>query len=463
MITSITKSIGIFGIFFLLLNGYFRLTHNPGIDFIVTNLLIIAINTTQIIFNKYNFSLKNIVCIFILFFFGLSPLYQVNNDFYVWGYYLNYTEVITANIAILYCTCAFVFFSRPITGNKNLNSTSEQERKLSAPFNKRIVIFLNSIRPVMPLRVQIALLLLSQVLFYLFFKYYYYNLLGVLFRGGIYEPNFDGNATEYLLISYFVRPIIFNIFLFAYFYGRVNKLILALLFILAIVAIFPTGVPRFFAAVIYLTLFTIIMLKNLRLNISLLFILSIALIFIFPFLDIFRWFSNDRLNNYEFVLDLYSGNFDAYGMFALALSKGVVVYGANILTAIFFFVPRFLWPSKELGSGATISGQLDLSLDNISMPYFAEGYLAFGIIGLLLSPVLLARIVYFIDSLFYKKAMNNLSADSPFQAIAYFNLMYLLFFMLRGDFLSSYAYMCGILCANFLINRYIKLVNKLKA
>ena len=463
MIAKITKILGFIGVIFLLINGYLRLIENPGFFFITTNLLIILISTSQIYYSRNNFSSRNIVFIFVLFFFGLSPLYQVNTHFRTWGYFLTPSEILITNSAIIFCLILFSFFSRPILANKH-KSEECNISNVAKSSSEKLFDFIKVCNLKLSIKIQIMLLLLSSLLFVVFFWYYEYNILGILFRGGIYEPNFRGSMTEYLVISYFVRPLIFNIFLFTSFHKGLNNIVLILLFILAIVAVFPTGVPRFFAAVIYLTYLTIFIFKNLRINISLLFVLSFSLIFIFPFLDIFRWFKDSNLTNYEVSIDLYSGNFDAFGMFALALSKGVVVYGANILTAILFFVPRTIWPTKEVGSGHKISGELDLTLDNVSMPFFAEGYLALGILGLILFPLILARVVYLADKYFYNNTLNeeNISILSPLKIIFFFNFIFLCFFILRGDLLSSYAYLFGISSSNLILYLYTKFVSRLK-
>jgi hypothetical protein len=153
-----------------------------------------------------------------------------------------------------------------------------------------------------------------------------------------------------------------------------------------------------------------------------------------------------------------SGNFDAYGMFALAISRGNIVYGLNLFSAILFFIPRFLWPNKQIGSGATVSDQLGLDLDNVSMPFFAEGYLAFGFFGIFLFVILLSRFVYKIDFLFYHYLSFKVSKN-PIILIMYFNLIFLVFFIMRGDLLSSFAYLTGISLANYTLYKTIKFLS----
>lgn len=444
--------LGLIGIIFIIINGYTNLNSNPGLFFILSNLFITFILTFKIFFIKKNISIKSIIYIFLLFFFGLSPIYQLNNNFYIWGTFLTKDEVIISNITIILILLLLEIFSRPITTKKktNLKSVSNND-------NFNLIKIANSIEIDMSFRKQLFLLIVSFSLFILFFYAYSFNYFNLVYRINDNEDGFNGGVLFYLFISYIIRPLIFNIFIISIFCKKKSKLIFTLLFILAIISVFPTGVPRFFSATMYLTLFYLFFLKYYKKNISLLFILSLGLIFIFPFFDFFRWAAvGNDLSNYIFNLDLASGNFDAFGMFTLALNRGTIVFGKNIVSAFLFYIPRSLWPNKEIGSGAKISGELDLELDNISMPYFAEGYLAFGIIGLILLTILISIYCTKIDNKIYYLIKYKYYTINPMLLIFYLNLVFLVFFIMRGDLMSSFAYLCGISFSNYLLYRLTK-------
>jgi hypothetical protein len=439
--------LGLIGIIFILINGYINLNTYPGIFFTLTNISIICILIFKIFFIKKNISIKSIIYIFLLFFFGLSPIYQLNNNFYIWGTYLTKEEVIISNLTILLILLLLEIFSRPIFKKKYPDL-----QRISNNDNLNLIKIANSIEIDMSFRKQFLLLIISFSLFILFFYSYSFNYFNLIYRINDSEDGFNGGVIFYLFISYIIRPLIFNIFIIFIFCKNKSNLIFTLLFILAIISVFPTGVPRFFSATMYLTLFYLIFLKYYKKNISLLFILSFGLIFIFPFFDFFRWAAvGNELSNYIFNLDLASGNFDAFGMFSLALNRGTIVLGKNIISAFLFYIPRSLWPGKEIGSGAKISGELDLELDNISMPYFAEGYLAFGIFGLISLTIFIAFYSTKIDNKIYYLIKYYDKSFNPIFLIFYFNLVFLIFFIMRGDLMSSFAYLCGISFSNYIL------------
>lgn len=131
-------------------------------------------------------------------------------------------------------------------------------------------------------------------------------------------------------------------------------------------------------------------------------------------------------------------DYDAYSMVARTLSYvGDVgtTDGYQLLGALLFFVPRSVWPSKPEGSGNLVcvaQGQAQL---NISSPLPAEGLVNFGIVGLIAFAILAALICRELDS-WFAESSSSLRLFYPFACM-------LLFFMMRGDLLSSFAFSVG--------------------
>ena len=90
------------------------------------------------------------------------------------------------------------------------------------------------------------------------------------------------------------------------------------------------------------------------------------------------------------------------------------------------------------------------------MPYFAEGYLAFGIIGLILLTILISIYCTKIDNKIYYLIKYKYYTINPMLLIFYLNLVFLVFFIMRGDLMSSFAYLCGISFSNYLLYRLTK-------
>lgn len=115
-------------------------------------------------------------------------------------------------------------------------------------------------------------------------------------------------------------------------------------------------------------------------------------------------------------------------------------YGVQLLGGVFFFVPRILWPGKPIGSGHMLANdflipQHHLWLSNISCPFISEGYINFGIVGIILFAVILAFMVKIFD-----KWVN--SSDPLFKIFGIYSSFWL-FYLMRGDLMSSWAYLCG--------------------
>ena len=117
-------------------------------------------------------------------------------------------------------------------------------------------------------------------------------------------------------------------------------------------------------------------------------------------------------------------------------------------------MPRILWPDKPIGSGAYLAKELKMFFDNISANYFAEGYINFGFAGIIIFTILLSYWTARIDKIYWNMAI--LIPNNYFTVI-YMITLGMLFFILRGDLLSSFAYTFGfIFSALFLF----KILNK---
>ena len=134
---------------------------------------------------------------------------------------------------------------------------------------------------------------------------------------------------------------------------------------------------------------------------------------------------------------LNTGDYDAYSMLARTAAyvhEEGVTWGHQLITVALFFVPRALWPGKGLGSGHTVAAAQGQAFTNVSCPLPAEGIINFGTFGLVLFAITLAFLAHELDSWAW--------TDSDGFPLYPFVCMYL-FFIMRGDLLSSFAYMCG--------------------
>jgi oligosaccharide repeat unit polymerase len=215
----------------------------------------------------------------------------------------------------------------------------------------------------------------------------------------------------------------------------------------------PTGMARFAAASMYLPV-SLCLFPALRKKYRFILLFIFSIVVLFPIMNIFRYYSESISPNiYDMITEQYNTlNFDSYSMFMRVFKDNIITNGEQLLGALLFFVPRSIWPTKPIGSGHYVADIQNLSFANISMPYFGEGYINFGIIGVILFTVLLAYITARVDKWYLQNVANR---NHDIRQIPYFMSLGLLFFMLRGDLMSSFAYMCGFLAAYYFIKKVI--------
>jgi hypothetical protein len=100
-------------------------------------------------------------------------------------------------------------------------------------------------------------------------------------------------------------------------------------------------------------------------------------------------------DNKLFSTTLLSMDYDAFRMSCytmLTVDNVGISWGANILGAGLFFVPRSWWPEKPPPTSwvvyETADRSIEIGTNNLSTPLMAEGYYAFGWMGALLISLL---------------------------------------------------------------------------
>ena len=393
------------------------------------------------------YSLFKVFSLFSLFFFGIAPLIQFYNNTVIWFYRsLSEWETFTLNCLVI---LILIFY------------------KLLYDLFRRLKINKSSVRSVAVLTLKtkigyrgtLLLILISFSSFLVVFQNNNYSILAMLIRGGdlleiIDASSADASPTKWLIINNFIRPTAMMCFFYYAISPSHNSLVYYVLMIIAVVTCFPTGMPRFAAAAMYIPFMLLIFKFTRKRNVfSLIFILG--LLVVFPFLDIFRAFSDDANVEVGLNFDMFlEGHFDSYQNFALIVSHNIVTYGRQLLGVIFFWMPRSIWHDKPIGSGAFAAEELNFTFENVSANYFAEGYINFGLIGVFLFLILLAYATARLDSLYWKYAANR--------KYNYFSVLYtislgFLFFILRGDLLSSTAYAFGFVFSALFVYKILKL------
>lgn len=151
-------------------------------------------------------------------------------------------------------------------------------------------------------------------------------------------------------------------------------------------------------------------------------------------------------------------NYDAFcniGIVIEIVEQRGLYWGEQLLSAFLFFIPRSLWAGKPDSSGMIVGDYLiedyDYYFANLSNPLVSEGFMNFGIVGVVLMAIALAMtIAYFLTWL--------ASSDILKRAVAFYFAVHLLF-LLRGDFTNGYSYFVGTFIGLYIIPKVIMRVS----
>lgn len=269
--------------------------------------------------------------------------------------------------------------------------------------------------------------------------YHFRSNLPMLFvRGveGVYrDASNDTSVASSLLFSKILRPIPFACLIWSIVYNC-SKWVKTSLFVLMLFSLFPTSLARY-AVVLYWLPVALLLFPQLYRRNLLVSLFMIGLLFVFPFLGNFRYYSGSLSFGFSFDY-LNTLNYDASQEFMILMGYDLVTYGKQLLGALLFFIPRSFWPGKPIGSGATLASMQPGAWTNISMPFIAEGYINFGMIGIFIFTIVLALLAALSDKTYWHAPdLNHRKSFGPF----YFILVGVAIFFMRGDLMSSFSFL----------------------
>ena len=386
-------------------------------------------------YEKNPFSMFKIFNIFFLFFFCIAPILQFKNDIHLLGTFFTEQDYILTSlyslfILIIYDLVYIIKFA-------NQSNTSNRIDQVLIP------------KVFIPKKNILLMLLISSTVCFCILWMNNFNVISLFIRGGDAKEGVDVSSIALLFLSNFLRPMPMIIFLYALLFNCKSKIILFLLFVFLVFSCPPTGVERFTVAAMYLPVLLQVFPPLKTRSHLFIIILVIGLLVVFPFLNNFRYYeSGSKFQislNFDQFLDLH---FDSFSMFMRVLKDNVITYGRQLLGVLFFWVPRSVWPDKPVGSGYYIAETTDLGFENLSMPLFGEGYINFGIVGVIIFVVLLALFSAKQDFRYWNNDSSNVCS---WNTIRYYIILGLLLFILRGDLMSSFAFLCGYLAAYYFL------------
>jgi len=267
------------------------------------------------------------------------------------------------------------------------------------------------------------------------------------------------STTDMLIVGVFVRAIPYAALgALALAAKRLRSLgiylMLAILTAATLVVTSPLAAARFWSAAIAIAFTCWLLIWNARSAHILVFCILGGLVVGLPLLELgrvateLRDISEIALPDWRLVVA--SGDFDAYAMILAtreyARTAGIT-WGMQALGVALFWVPRSLWPTKPIGSGAEVAEFLRLPHTNVSSPLQAEGLINLGYPGVVVFAVLFAAVIAGVDRHYWSMSRQH---GAPAQVVYPF-LVGMTFFLSRGDLLSGVAYVSGIIAAALVV------------
>lgn len=266
----------------------------------------------------------------------------------------------------------------------------------------------------------------------------------------------------YLVTSVFL----FNIIMFVK--NKKIKLSQIISLIAFVLVLFPLSTTRFVLATTYLGI-AVVLIQKKKLSVYVAPVFFISFLLIFRFLGAMSHLSINGGGFFDIIKDVYinfnesyfSGDYDAYSNLAKAveyITENGTTNGRQLLGCFLFFIPRTIWKTKPIGSGALIAETLGNDFTNISMPLIGEGLLNFGYFGVAIYAIIIAVVISLMDIYYWNMPIAEMHIcvkserhKSIFRL--YFNLIYpfilfLSFFCFRGDFLSSFTHLSTLLATS---------------
>lgn len=425
----------------------------------VTSLFIQVFSIYNIFNNeKIPFSLDKIFYLFSFFFFGIAPIVQFYENADMWGRTLNEEQYFLMNIVVIlilacYNLCYKIFF-------KSGKTTKEKQKK---NFIDKLVI-----QDELTIKQTAVLVGISLLAFLVVFQFNNFSFNSLLVRAGemkeFTSESAENSTTQSLIVNNFFKPMAMMCLLYYIYIPKKNKFVLIFLLVNTLVTCFPLGMARFATAALYIP-FLFLIFPFLRKKNVFSLIFMAGLLILFPLLNNFRnIISFDDIEiKMGFDLEMFAeGHYDSYANAAQVILNDFTTNGKQLLGVIFFWVPRSIWPSKPIGSGTVVAEKMGFYFDNVSVNYFAEGYINFGFFGLFLFLVLLAYATAKLDYYFWTEQVNN---RKNIFFVVYLILLGLLFFILRGALISAFAYAFGFVFAFFVVfysMKYTRMIDKVK-
>jgi hypothetical protein len=418
--------------FFSLIFLYIFTTRYVALDF---SFLCIFISISYLLWNHFqspsNLAISSF-CVFSYLFFFIAPLSQIHQFNGSIGYFPNtlpfiYDDVLFTTLLILAFNIFFIFFL------KVLGCFSFHEENLTAVRSTDAYEFLIKV----------------------------FVIFSIAFIPLVFVISNESSDIERLI---FGKVIFYIPLLPALYFSKHHTGYFFWIFLISVALLLVFKNPfiekRNALGPIYLSLLVFYFGLQYWTNFRSFFLLFISLVVIFPLISIITHNKGATFSDFvsmgfgglgNLIADSFvSLHYDAFSNISAAVyyvQDFGVSYGMQALGALLFFVPRAFWTEKPESSGIEVGDYLienyAMWFNNLSMPFVAESYLNFGMLGIPLFAFFLASLIKFFG-------VWSRSVDFLKNVVAIYFSFHLIF-VLRGDLMNGVAYFIGPLIAIYFI------------
>lgn len=376
-------------IYLLMITDYSNYSVFVLVGFIFNGLISIY----GILSDKHILSMNKFFWYFQYIFMFLAPLCNYITQYFPWGYFIGDDDIMYSIFIVLLWNITYLMFY------------------------KKMKININMIRLKKYLLKPQKISLLSQVIIFSIAVISFISLVELvgfenMFYRSTNEVNIEDSVISFI-VSRFLRSVIVIIAM-AFIALNMNKklvlrnLVIGIVCTFSLIVNFPASVSRYWMGALLggLLFFWYCEHVNSR---KIDYLIIINMVILFPLLSYFKFHNiSDLLVEKEIYSGMIAGfntiDFDAFTLISRTVDYVNIhglSFGEQLLNVIFFFVPRSIWVDKPLVTSIMVVSSQNQEFTNLSCPLAAEGYINFGLIGVVLFSMVYAVINRYIDDVYW--------------------------------------------------------------
>ena len=210
-----------------------------------------------------------------------------------------------------------------------------------------------------------------------------------------------------------------------------SPILLLGIFVLLLITLcvnFPTSTTRYWMGTIFIGIALIATIQRKESRI-IDYGIVLGLFIMFPLFYFFKTMTIEDLFNGSIGFNgiaksLNTIDFDAFTLLARSMRyvrENGITWGKQLVNIILFFVPRAIWKTKPITTNVLIASSQNQVFTNLSCPLSAEGYVNFGVLGIVFYCIVYAKFNQILDDLYWKKAkageFNLINMMYPFLCV----------------------------------------------